>query len=220
MLSTRNLELNSFSSYDDAISMCKLLQVETGNEYIIATDSDFGFKPIRKTENNFINHNNQVSNDEYKNTIYHQSLKGFIIQYFEIAIGILLLLNPYIVLRSIFSLIDITTVPEWCNLSLYGSVSQAIGYSFLLYGSIFIIYNYLSIKLYFEIDGVILKKGIIAQEQVHIRYEDIKTVGVQQSIADRILGIGTVRLDSAGTNGTVDIIFKNIINPIKTRLKI
>ena len=28
------------------------------------------------------------------------------------------------------------------------------------------------------------------------------------------LGIGTLHLDSAGTNGTVDIVFNNLINPV------
>ena len=62
-----------------------------------------------------------------------------------------------------------------------------------------------------------MKKGIIALDQVQIRFGDIKTVGVKQSILDRLLGIGTIHLDSAGTNGEVDIIFDNIINPVHMR---
>jgi len=64
------------------------------------------------------------------------------------------------------------------------------------------------------------KKGILAQSQVQIRFSDIKTIGVQQGILDRLMGIGTVHLDSAGTNGTVDIEFKNTIDPIRMRRNI
>jgi uncharacterized membrane protein YdbT with pleckstrin-like domain len=65
-----------------------------------------------------------------------------------------------------------------------------------------------------------MKKGIIAQDHVQIRFPDIKTIGVHQSILERLLGIGKLHLDSAGTNGEVDIVFNNLVNPDYLRRRI
>jgi len=89
----------------------------------------------------------------------------------------------------------------------------------LLYGLRFI-YSYYAVKLWFDDDGVVMKKGIIAQDQIQIRFGDIKTIGVHQSIINRLLGIGTLHLDSAGTNGTVDIVFNNLIDPVYMRRRL
>jgi hypothetical protein len=45
----------------------------------------------------------------------------------------------------------------------------------------------------------------------------LKLIRNQVSILERLLGIGTLHLDSAGTNGTVDIVFNNLINPVYMR---
>ena len=119
----------------------------------------------------------------------------------------------------VFSLLNIQTIPEWLNLKGWGEAFGLTGFLLFLYG-LRCIYSYFAVKMCFDEDGVILKKGIIAQTQVQIRFGDIKTIGVQQSILDRVLGIGTLNLDSAGTNGTVDIIFENLINPVHMRRRI
>jgi uncharacterized membrane protein YdbT with pleckstrin-like domain len=89
----------------------------------------------------------------------------------------------------------------------------------LLYGLRFI-YSYYSVNHYFDNDGVILVKGIIAQNQVQIRFGDIKTISVHQGIVERLLGFGTVHLASASTHGEVDIILNNVTNPTELRIRI
>jgi uncharacterized membrane protein YdbT with pleckstrin-like domain len=144
---------------------------------------------------------------------YRQSFRGFIRHYLEIAAGGVLLVAPFKVINWLFHLINIVEIPEWINAKELETGCTIFGIVLIAHGLRFI-YSYFAIKMIFDDDGVIMKKGIIAQSQVQIRFNDIKTMGMQQSIVERLLGIGTVHLDSAGTNSTVDIEFKNIRNPV------
>jgi membrane protein YdbS with pleckstrin-like domain len=213
-----NLRHKSFASFDDALALCELLKRETGDEYTVISDHHLGFTANRRRAKS---HNPQLKNAEaYEDdSKYRQALRGFIPHYLEIAVGALLLINPYIVIGWVFSLLNIRTIPEWIHLEGWGVAFGLAGFLLFLCG-LRCIYSYFAVKMCFDEDGVILKKGIIAQTQVQIRFGDIKTIGVQQSILDRVLGIGTLHLDSAGTNGTVDIIFENLVNPVYMRRRI
>ena len=114
---------------------------------------------------------------------------------------------------------NIQVIPEWFNVSEAGKVVSVGGYVLILYGLRFI-YSYYARKLFIEDEFVLSKKGIIAQDHIQIRYVDIKTVGIRQTIIERLLGIGTLHLASAGTNGEVDIIFDNLINPSYMRSRV
>jgi membrane protein YdbS with pleckstrin-like domain len=213
-----NLKLKSFASFDDAQAMCELLNRETGDEFTVMPDHHLGFTANRRQAKS---HNSQLKNAEaYEDdSKYRQALRGFIPHYLEIAFGAFLLINPYTVIGWVFSLLNIQTIPEWLNLEGWGEAFGLVGFLLFLYG-LRCIYSYFAVKMCFDEDGVILKKGIIAQTQVQIRFGDIKTIGVQQSILGRVLGIGTLHLDSAGTNGTVDIIFDNLVSPVYMRRRI
>ena len=213
-----NLRLKSFARFDDAMTLCELLNQETGNDYTVMTDNNLGFT-IKRSQENRPQEQKLVETYDPDKREYRPALKGFIPHYSEIAIGILLITNPYTVLDWIFASLHIQTMPEWFILPGWGEAFRFGGFLLLLYGLRFI-YSYYAIKLCFDDDGVVLKKGIISQDQVQIRFGDIKTIGVHQGILDRLLGIGTLRLDSAGTNGTVDIIFNNLINPVYMRRRI
>lgn len=213
-----DLDRKSFASFDAAEEMCKFLKKETGRDYKVEPDNYLGFTPCHQMAKQLDQHNSKAKNN-LNGRIYRQSMKGFIPHYIEIAIGVLMIVNPYIVLSWTFKLLNINTVPEWINLQKSGNALQIIGCLAFLYGIRFV-YSYLAKTLCFEKDGVILKKGIIAQNQVQVRFGDIKTVSVHQSILNRLLRIGTVHLDSAGTNGEVDIVFNNVVNPVLMRQNI
>ena len=131
----------------------------------------------------------------------------------------MLVISPYTVLGWIFAVLNIQIMPEWFNLSQSGEVLSLGGYVLILYGLRFI-YSYYARKLFIEDEFVLSKRGIIAQDHIQIRYVDIKTVGIRQTIIERLLGIGTLHLASAGTNGEVDIIFDNLISPAYMRTRI
>jgi membrane protein YdbS with pleckstrin-like domain len=217
-----NLRLNSFASFDDAMDMCDLLNRETGDKYTVMPDNHLGFT-AKKCHGNPSGTEQGSSSIKAKDDLggdeYRQTFRGFIPHYLEIAFGMALVTNPYKVIGLTFYLLNIHQMPDWLNLKGWGEILGIAGFLLLLYGLRFV-YSYFAVKLCFDNDGVILKKGIIAQSQVQIRFGDIKTIGVEQGIIDRLLGIGSIHLDSAGTNGTVDIIMDNLIDPVLMRRQI
>jgi len=212
-----NLRLNSFASFDDAMAMCELLGRETGSEYTVMPDTQLGFTTKRVGSN--IDPRKIARETGIQNQEFRQAWRGFISNYLQILIGMLLIINPYQWIGLVFSLLEIDTIPAWFNLKGVGEFVAFGGGLLIVYGLRFI-YSFFAEKLYIDDDSFIIKKGIIAQSQVQIRFGDIKTIGVNQGILDRLLGIGTIHLDSAGTNGTVDIEFNNMIDPVSIRRNI
>ena len=217
-----NLRANSFANFDDAMDLCDLLNRETGAEYTVMSDNHLGFtaSKCRSSARNQDPKNAETDNEK-ENAAYRQSLRGFIEHYAEFILGLFLMISPYQVLALVFSLLDIKEIPGWFSVSGCGETFRYIGIFLFLY-SLRFVYSYTATRICFDNDGVILKKGIIAQNQVQIRFGDIKTIGVKQSVVDRLLGIGSIQLDSAGTgaNDDVDIVFDNLIKPVQMRHRI
>lgn len=210
-----NLRINSFASFDDAMDMCDLLSKETGEKYTVMPDNHLGFTANR------VDSNHQIKlgiNNEFglKGRNFRQAWRGFVTNFLQILSGMMIFFKPYKVISWVFALVDINEIPEWLSLKGAGELVGIFGVLVILHGMRFI-YSYFSEKLFFDEDGVVHRRGIIAQTQVQIRFGDIKTIGVTQGILERFLGIGSIHLDSAGTNGEVDIEFKNIIDPISMR---
>jgi membrane protein YdbS with pleckstrin-like domain len=212
-----DLRIKSFVSFDDAVDLCALLHEETGRTYKVVPDNHLGFSFIRKAENNQAQAGTNESQPGNVKS-YRQDLRGFIPQYLQMVLGLFVMIQSAWVIELVLIALEIDTVPKWLNVSDWILAVRYAGLALFLYGLRFI-YRYYAALLFFDDDGVILRKGIIAQNQIQIRFGDIKTIGVHQGIMERILGIGTLELDSAGTDG-VDITFKNIINPIAQRRKI
>lgn len=63
---------------------------------------------------------------------------------------------------------------------------------------------------------VIERKGIISRFVSEIRHSDIRNVQVQQSIFDRIMGVGHIGISTAGQEG-FEIELKDIPNPERLR---
>lgn len=214
---TVNFRLNSCASFDDAIALSELLSRETGESYTVLVDNHLGFTARRSGVSAPPVVAKRASRPlTMGKSIYRQSFLGFLGQYLQIAVGALVLGRTTDFLRLLFAAVEISEVPPWMDISAVLVGTRLLGLVVLLYGLRFI-YIYLSRKLLFADDGIILKKGIIAQDQVLIRFADIKSLAVRQGILDRLLGIGSLHLDSAATNGDVDIIFDNIAAPVAMR---
>jgi membrane protein YdbS with pleckstrin-like domain len=214
-----DLAANSFASFDDAQTMCELLYRETGSAYTVMPDDHLGFTTRRSMTQAAQPQPALADRQRPEVTEYRQAFRGFVPHYLEMIFGILLASSPFKVIGWLFDLLNIQEIPDGMDLKGWGAIVAYAGFALLLYGLRFI-YSYFAVKMVFDHDGVMLKKGIIAQSQVQIRFNDIKTVGVEQSILDRLLRIGAVHLDSAGTNGTVDIELKNMRNPVYMRRRI
>ena len=59
----------------------------------------------------------------------------------------------------------------------------------------------------------ILRTGILAKNTSEVRHQDVRLLEVRQSFTDRIFGVGTIAVASAGT-GLVEIQVSGIANPV------
>ncbi|MDO9242011.1 MAG: hypothetical protein Q7U30_18525, partial [Methylicorpusculum sp.] len=146
-----NLSMNSFASFDDALDMCELLARETGKKYTVMADNQLGFTAKK------VGSNQDVSNSEnkearLKNNDFRQAWRGFIPNYVQILIGILIFLRPYKVVSLVVSLLEIENIPTGFDLKSFGEVIGISGILLILYGLRFI-YSYGAEKLYIDDDG-------------------------------------------------------------------
>ncbi len=76
---------------------------------------------------------------------------------------------------------------------------------------VFRIYN---VRYSVDSRGVEARVGILALHQrvTRVRYEDIRSIELEQSILERILDVGSLEISTAAT-GTVEIIFQGVAAP-------
>ena len=63
---------------------------------------------------------------------------------------------------------------------------------------------------------VMAKGGIISRKNDEVAIGDIRSIHMRQGIVERLFGLGTVQIASAGTAG-IEVEFKGIQNPAKVR---
>ena len=61
-----------------------------------------------------------------------------------------------------------------------------------------------------------MEHGIIARNVVQVRYPDIRSVGLEQGLIERLFNVGTVEFTAAGTD-KIDIAFVGIARPAAVR---
>jgi hypothetical protein len=62
--------------------------------------------------------------------------------------------------------------------------------------------------------GVEARLGIIAHQTVGLRFQDIRSMSIRQSVPERLLGVGMLEFNSAGTDGA-PVQFKQIAKPAR-----
>lgn len=62
----------------------------------------------------------------------------------------------------------------------------------------------------------IYRKGIIAKDERSVLLEKVQDVRISYGILGRVLGYGTIRIETAGASGT-EIVAQNFNNPDKIR---
>lgn len=63
---------------------------------------------------------------------------------------------------------------------------------------------------------VMMQSGIISRKTSEVGTRDILSINMSQGILERLFGLGTVQIGSAGTGG-IEVEFKGIKNPAKVR---
>ncbi|TWI77335.1 PH (Pleckstrin Homology) domain-containing protein [Desulfobotulus alkaliphilus] len=76
-----------------------------------------------------------------------------------------------------------------------------------------------SLKFTIDEKRISRHKGIIARNQQSIRIQDLKSIELNQSIPQRLLGIGDIAFYSAGSNDA-EVRFQGILNPSAWRDKV
>jgi membrane protein YdbS with pleckstrin-like domain len=66
---------------------------------------------------------------------------------------------------------------------------------------------------------VMSKEGIISRTTSEINLSDIRNINMKQRVLERIFGLGTVAIGSAGT-GELEVAFKGVRNPAQVRDRI
>ncbi|NOU22258.1 MAG: PH domain-containing protein [Methyloglobulus sp.] len=62
--------------------------------------------------------------------------------------------------------------------------------------------------------GVEARLGIIAHQTVGLRFQDIRSMGIKQTLIERLLNVGLLEFTSAGTDG-IPVRFNKVANPAK-----
>jgi membrane protein YdbS with pleckstrin-like domain len=86
-------------------------------------------------------------------------------------------------------------------------------------GLLFIVYAILDRKMRvytLTSSRVMSRAGIVSRETHEIAVKDIRCIYMKQSILDRLLGLGTVQIGSAGTAG-IEVEFQGVRDPEKAR---
>ncbi len=144
--------------------------------------------------------------------VYHPAMRVFLLYIPLSVVGLVFFLIPQDTWVLIFSAFEIRSLPGFIDAALLIKVSQMVGLAILVYNVFCPLYAYFSITLIIDNRGVALKKGIIAQDIINLRFSEIKTIGLKRSITDRFLRIGTLEFASSGSDG-IDIRFFNIHDP-------
>ncbi|MCK9230028.1 MAG: PH domain-containing protein [Syntrophales bacterium] len=86
-------------------------------------------------------------------------------------------------------------------------------------GLLFIVYALLdrNFKVYTLTNKRVMSKAGIISRKIHeIGVRDIRNINVKQSILERLFGLGTIEIASAGTGG-IEVSFAGINNPMRAR---
>ncbi len=223
-----NLNRLPFRDFDSAAQMRDLLMAESGHQYRIDKYRDDAQDSNDKSSDGFVIRRTQSASldveeegvDRHEespvNLIYHPALRTYLLSMPALLACIFLFLFPLDILSLIFSVFDIQKLPEWVNIELLIKITRGCSAAFFLFNIIGVLYSYFGVSLIFDSKGVSLKKGLIAQDIIGVRFSEIRTTGLKRGILDRLLNVGTLELSSSGSDG-VDIRFFNLANPVKIK---
>jgi len=224
-----NLNRLPFRDFDSAAQMRDILMAESGHQYRIDKygDDDDQDYDVKSSEGFVIRRSPSTGSDKEEegvgsseensiNVIYHPALRTYLVSMPALLACILLFLFPLDILSIIFSSFDIDELPEWINIGLLIKMTRGCSAAFFLFNIIGVLYSYFGVSLIIDNKGVSLKKGIIAQDIIGVRFSEIRTTGLKRGVLDRLLNVGTLELSSSGSDG-VDIRFYNLSNPLKIK---
>lgn len=91
--------------------------------------------------------------------------------------------------------------------NVYQLILALLALNFLASGIAFLHFQHHYIHVEDEI--ITVKEGLLMSKMVVIPFDKINEIKTEYGMSDRILGVGTIMLDTAGT-GAVEVIFSNV----------
>lgn len=236
-----NLDQQPFESFDMAAKMRDLLINESVHQYRVdlfeIDNESAGFVIIRTQKEQRLSNNDkdQVSDSclekktvqqspfssskRVDNKTYHPALRTYLL-YFPLAVGALFLVLFAVELWGmVLSILDIKGLPVWIDGGVLVNLTKMAGSMLIIWISSTVLINYYGTALVIDSHGLTFKKGILTRDVTHIRFSEIRTIGLRQGLLDRLLNIGILEFASSGTDD-VDIRFINIANPIGVKAEL
>ena len=204
----------AFASSTIACWCRDLLNSETGKQYHIVCDKqgDRFFIERATPALQSIDNGHAVAQHAIQSRMYRQALRSWLMSSPKIMIGLFIVVYPVQIWTSIFQLLRIQSIPSWFPIHTFVEITTFIGISMICVVFTQILWAYYSECLNVTSDGINRRSGILSRKTTSLRYRDIRNIGLQQSIFQRLLGIGTLEFSSAGSGG-VEIRFDNIAKP-------
>lgn len=228
-----NLDQQPFESFDMAAKMRDLLINESLHQYqidLFDMDNELaGFVINRIQKKTYLSRGreqNAGGNAEKQmdqqaslsfstidiNKIYHPALRTYLLYVPLIIVGLIIVFFAVEIWSFVLLILGVKGLPVWIDGGLLVNITQLVVSTLVTWLLSSVLINYYGTALVIDSHGLTFKQGILTRELIHIRYADIRTIGLRQGILDRLLNIGILEFTSSGT-GEVDIRFFNIANP-------
>lgn len=119
----------------------------------------------------------------------------------------------------VLTAMGVTRLPAWIDASLLIDATAWIGLLWLAWLVIGVLLAYYGTTLTVDEWGITYQRGILVRDMTHVRFHEIRRVGLRQGLLDRLLNTGILEFASSGTDD-VDIRFIGIANPARVRAAI
>ena len=135
------------------------------------------------------------------------------------------LLPRYIAVSFLLAILMLIKLPDYINFLRFSftNLFELTLVNFVLFFVVFVIYFKIYINTYqYNISDkfISIKKGVFAPQEIHVQYQKIQDVYVDQDILDRLLGIYDVHIASATVSSAmeahIDGVDKDISEGLKT----
>ncbi len=210
-----------FPSSDIAIWWRDCLYEVTGKRYQVTIDPTGAgyYVELSQYEDSMVVDNKPSTQVPVGNVCYRQALRSWVLFTPWLVIGSLIIVYPAMIWTSVFKLLQVNAIPQWLNTQQLIGMTSLIGS--LLVGVVIlrILWAYYADRLVITDNGVDRQTGILSRKTTSLRFRDIRSIGLSQTLFQRLLGIGALEFSSAGSDG-VDIRFDNLPNPVIIKQRI
>ncbi|WP_404357246.1 PH domain-containing protein [Methylotuvimicrobium sp. KM1] len=160
-----------------------------------------------------------VDNKLGASTVYHPALRVYLfsLPWFLASTAMYLFAKQLWVF--VLTAMGVTRLPAWIDASLLIDATAWIGLLWLAWLVIGVLLSYHGTTLTVDERGITYRRGILVRDVTHVRFHEIRRVGLRQGLLDRLLNTGILEFASSGTDD-VDIRFIGIANPARVRAAI